>query len=175
MTNPIVKTYDVDGNQVRIECGWWGSERIYYNDKEVSHTCNWLGGRHNFSAQENNQTVDYSVKFGMGIFGKIPVSISRNCQPVILDHIEVSKEFANRPRKWIIELAEGVFATIIALAIAMWLWEHRPLTGWSLLAKAVQDPEHFMLKPLFFYGGAVAAVFILLHGLIKFRNLRRRR
>lgn len=70
-----------NGNEIAIRNTIWGTEKIFYNHKEVSSKYSFFGAVHHFEVQEDRNWVTYVIKVGFNNLG-VSANVWRDGQPL---------------------------------------------------------------------------------------------
>lgn len=69
-----MKTLFHDGHKIEVKL--WGTEKVFYDGKQMTSMFTWFGGTHCFKVSENNEEVDYEVEIFS--FPRVGMKVRRN-------------------------------------------------------------------------------------------------
>lgn len=73
-----------ENKRIDINNSWLGEEKIYYNGSLVSKHTSFLGSRHEFEVEENQERVSYEINIEYKWPLRIGFDIFRNGKPILL-------------------------------------------------------------------------------------------
>jgi len=94
----ISRDFTLNDSVIRVVCSVGGREIVYYNGQEVSRKRSAVSSRHDFSVDEDGQTIHYNIDFKSTWSGYVLVNIRRNGLSVATDSLRFEEIFGYKPK-----------------------------------------------------------------------------